>query len=128
MTKGRGTLSSNDLVRMVVSRAKDLVPRVHSLGLYNVKSVCSCEILQFVQNDKVELGPLIPPFLGLFATVEPAHMLSLVIYTIVLVYSGLLSLYYLFIDPRTRGWAIQSANQASSGLGGPAISGPPARR
>jgi hypothetical protein len=69
---------------------------------------------------------LIPPFIGLFATVQPEHMLSLVIYTIVLVYSGLLAVYYLFIDSWTRGWAIQSADKVSRASVEPSVSEPPA--
>jgi hypothetical protein len=49
---------------------------------------------------------LLPPFIGLFGTVAPGHMLSLVVYLAVLVYSALLAIYYLFIDPGTRSWAI----------------------
>jgi hypothetical protein len=36
---------------VILSEAKNLVPNVYSLGLYNVKSICSCEILRFAQND-----------------------------------------------------------------------------
>jgi hypothetical protein len=45
---------------------------------------------------------LLPPFLGLFGDVPPARMTSLTVYTAVLVYSALLALYYLAVDPRCR--------------------------
>ncbi|PZS02920.1 MAG: hypothetical protein DLM69_03445 [Candidatus Chloroheliales bacterium] len=49
---------------------------------------------------------LIPRFLGMFG--EPnRNLTALVIYLLVLLYSGMLAVYYLFIDPRTRPWAIQ---------------------
>jgi hypothetical protein len=41
---------------VILSDAKNLVPRVPSLLLYNVKSICICEILHFVQNDRVEVA------------------------------------------------------------------------
>jgi len=52
---------------------------------------------------------LLPRFLGLFATVQPERRLSLALYLLVLVYSGLLTLYYLFLDPTTRGWRVQES-------------------
>ncbi len=45
---------------------------------------------------------LIIPFLQRFAVVSDEHRLGLIIYTIVVIYSGLLALYYLFIHPSTR--------------------------
>jgi hypothetical protein len=45
---------------------------------------------------------LIVPFTRHFGDVQPAHRLSLVIYVAVLVYSGLLATYYLFINSQTR--------------------------
>jgi hypothetical protein len=45
---------------------------------------------------------LIAPFILHFADVLPQQRLSLTIYTIVLIYSGLLSVYYLFLNPKTR--------------------------
>jgi hypothetical protein len=46
---------------------------------------------------------LIFPFLGLFSSVKSNHRLSLIIYVAVLLYSGLLSIYYLFLHKQTRG-------------------------
>jgi hypothetical protein len=45
---------------------------------------------------------LIPPFLAHFADVEPGHVLSLVIYMTVLIYSAALAIYYLFVNRATR--------------------------
>jgi hypothetical protein len=45
---------------------------------------------------------LILPFLAHFATVQSGHLLSLIIYIVVLVQSGGLAVYYLFINPQTR--------------------------
>jgi hypothetical protein len=56
------------------------------------------QLLSFLAYDLV----LIIPFLLLFDTVKPERMLSLVVYTAVLIYSGGLAIYYLLIDPRTR--------------------------
>jgi hypothetical protein len=47
---------------------------------------------------------LFPPYLKHFATVKPEHRLSLIVYVIVLSYSALLAIYYLFINPATRRW------------------------
>ncbi len=44
---------------------------------------------------------LIVPFLKHFATVNAAHRPSLVVYTAVLVYSGVLAAYYLFVHAST---------------------------
>jgi predicted membrane channel-forming protein YqfA (hemolysin III family) len=51
----------------------------------------------------------IPPLLALFATVRPGHLLSLVLYLTVLFYSAGLAVYYLFVDGKTRSWAIHRA-------------------
>ena len=45
---------------------------------------------------------LILPFLSLFNTVKPEHRVSLVVYVAVLIYSGALAVYFLFINPETR--------------------------
>lgn len=45
---------------------------------------------------------LLPPFIGLFGDVTPARMTSLAVYTTVLIYSAILALYCLLIDPRCR--------------------------
>ncbi|MEO8288710.1 MAG: hypothetical protein ABI670_20010 [Chloroflexota bacterium] len=49
---------------------------------------------------------LILPFLQLFPTINPDRLLSLVIYLAVIIYSGALAVYYLFINPRTSRWAV----------------------
>lgn len=56
------------------------------------------QLLSFLAYDLV----LIVPFIGLFPTVKPEHMLNLVLYTAVLIYSGAVSVYFLFIHPPTR--------------------------
>jgi hypothetical protein len=61
------------------------------------------QLLSFLIYDLV----LIVPFVRQFAVVQPDHLTSLTIYVIVLVYSGILSIYYLFLDARTRSWNIQ---------------------
>ena len=58
------------------------------------------QLLSFLAYDLV----LIPPFLRLFETVEPASRFSLIIYVLVLIYSGAVAVYYLFLNPRTRNW------------------------
>jgi hypothetical protein len=47
---------------------------------------------------------LIVPFIGHLSAVRPELLNSLLIYLVVLVYSGGLATYYLFIDRRTRVW------------------------
>jgi hypothetical protein len=61
------------------------------------------QLLGFLAYDLVLIGP----FLADFASVPPGHLLSLVIYVLVLVYSGTLAIFYLFVSPRTRSWPIQ---------------------
>lgn len=56
------------------------------------------QLLSFLAYDLV----LIVPFMGLLNTVEPGRFINLVVYTAVLVYSGGLAVYYLFINPQTR--------------------------
>jgi hypothetical protein len=56
------------------------------------------QLLSFLAYDLV----LIVPFVLLFNTVKPGHMLSLIVYIAVLVYSGGLAIYYLFIHSQTR--------------------------
>lgn len=56
------------------------------------------QLLSFLAYDLV----LIVPFLLLFPTVRPESLLSLVIYVAVLVYSGALAVYYVFIARETR--------------------------
>ncbi len=45
---------------------------------------------------------LLPPLLAHFREVRPEHRTSLVIYVAVLLYSGALAVYYLFLNPATR--------------------------
>jgi len=71
------------------------------------------QLLSFRAYDVV----LIPLLLGLSynLTLDPDHSLSLLLYLAVLLYSGSLAVYYLFIDPRTRGWAIQARGLQARG-------------
>jgi hypothetical protein len=48
---------------------------------------------------------LIVPFLTRLPTVAPEHRISLIVYTLVVSYSGLLAIYYLFLHKPTRLWA-----------------------
>ena len=61
------------------------------------------QLIAFLAYDLVLIGP----FVRHFKHVLPAHRLSLTVYVIVLVGSGALSLYYLFISPSTRLWTRQ---------------------
>jgi len=56
------------------------------------------QLLSFLAYDLV----LIVPFVLLFDTVKPDHMLNLTVYTTVLIYSGGLVIYYLLVNPQTR--------------------------
>jgi hypothetical protein len=56
------------------------------------------QLLSFLAYDLV----LIVPFLLLLESVKPGHMQSLIIYIVVLLYSGGLAVYYLFLNPQTR--------------------------
>ena len=56
------------------------------------------QLLSFLAYDLV----LIVPFISLLNTVEPGRYISLVVYLAVLIYSGGLAIYYLFINPQTR--------------------------
>jgi hypothetical protein len=56
------------------------------------------QLLSFLAYDLV----LIIPFLLLFGTVKPEFMLNLIVYVTVLVYSGGLAVYFLFVNPGTR--------------------------
>lgn len=47
---------------------------------------------------------LIVPFLQRLPTIAPEFQVSLIIYTVVVSYSGLLAIYYLLINPQTRNW------------------------
>lgn len=56
------------------------------------------QLLSFLAYDLV----LIFPYLQLFKTVKPEYQLSLIIYVAILIYSGALAAYFLFINPQTR--------------------------
>ena len=56
------------------------------------------QMLSFLAYDLV----LIIPFLSLFESVKTEYLFSLVVYVAVLIYSGALAVYYLFVDPHTR--------------------------
>lgn len=56
------------------------------------------QLLSFLAYDLVLIGP----FLALSKTVDPERRLGLIIYLGVLFYSAAVSVYYLFIDPKTR--------------------------
>jgi hypothetical protein len=56
------------------------------------------QLLSFLAYDLV----LIFPFLGFFASVQPEHRLSLILYVAVLLYSGILAIYYLFFAKKSK--------------------------
>ncbi|CAG1006977.1 hypothetical protein ANAEL_03478 [Anaerolineales bacterium] len=56
------------------------------------------QLLSFLAYDLVLIGP----FLLLFETVKPEYMLNLIVYVAVLVYSGGLAVYFLFVNSQTR--------------------------
>jgi len=56
------------------------------------------QLLGFLAYDLVLIGP----FLSHFSNVQPEHRLSLIIYIFVLIYSGGLAFYYLFLHPEFR--------------------------
>ncbi|NOH01698.1 MAG: hypothetical protein HND47_06935 [Chloroflexi bacterium] len=56
------------------------------------------QLLSFLAYDLT----LILPFLMMFDTVDPARYINLIVYLAVLVYSGGLAVYYLFVNPQTR--------------------------
>jgi len=60
---------SSPLDFVILNEVKNLVPRVHCWGLYNVKSICICEILRVAQNDKVNVALFLP-------TSVPLHILA----------------------------------------------------
>ncbi len=74
------------------------------------------QLLSFLAYDLVLIGP----FLGQFAVVKPDHRLSLIIYVLVLLYSGGLAIYYLFLNKTTRRWAIDPSDQRTNIPGHPA--------
>lgn len=56
------------------------------------------QLLSFLVYDLV----LIVPFLSLFQTIEPEHLLSLIVYVTALIYSGGIAIYFLFVNRQTR--------------------------
>jgi hypothetical protein len=56
------------------------------------------QLLSFLAYDLVLIGP----FLLLFKTVKPESMLNLIVYVAVLLYSGGIAVYFLFINRQTR--------------------------
>jgi hypothetical protein len=66
--------------------------------LYPLWHNARAQLWSFLAYDIV----LIPPFLAHFADVDPEHLLSLIVYMMVLVYSAILAIYYLFLDSETR--------------------------
>lgn len=57
------------------------------------------QLLSFLAYDLVLIGP----FLVLFTSVKPEHLVSLIVYVAVLLYSGFLAIYYLLLqNPLTR--------------------------
>ena len=56
------------------------------------------QLLSFLAYDLV----LIVPFILLFGTVKPEYLLNLVVYVAVLIYSGGIAIYFLFVNSRTR--------------------------
>lgn len=53
---------------------------------------------------------LIVPFLRMLPTIAPERRLGLIIYIAIISYSGLLAIYYLFVNPVTRVWGTRSRN------------------
>lgn len=62
------------------------------------------QLIGFLAYDLILIGP----FLAHFGAVDPAHRLSLILYVAVLVYSGTIAVYYLFVNAETRPWQIES--------------------
>jgi hypothetical protein len=61
------------------------------------------QLLGFLAYDLV----LLPPFLAHFDDVSSGDLISLIVYTAILVYSGGLATYHLFFDERTRVWGLR---------------------
>jgi hypothetical protein len=59
------------------------------------------QLMGFLAYDVVLIGP----FLKRLSTTPPEHRTNQIIYTIVVIYSGLLAIYYLFIHKPTRIWS-----------------------
>jgi hypothetical protein len=58
------------------------------------------QLLSFLAYDVVLIGP----FIGRLGTIQPDFRLSLILYIVVLVYSGVIAAYYLFFHAATRSW------------------------
>jgi hypothetical protein len=56
------------------------------------------QLLSFLAYDLVLIGP----FLLLFKTVKPEYRINLIVYVAVLIYSGAIAVYFLFINSKTR--------------------------
>jgi len=56
------------------------------------------QLLSFLAYDLVLIGP----FLALSKTVDANHWLNLIVYIAILLYSGAVAVYYLFLHPETR--------------------------
>jgi hypothetical protein len=56
------------------------------------------QLLSFLAYDLV----LIVPFLLLFKTVKPEYLVNLIVYVAVLIYSGAIAIYFLFVNSKTR--------------------------
>ena len=63
------------------------------------------QLLSFLAYDLALIGP----FLQLFDSVEPSLRVNLIVYFAVLVFSAAVSIYYLFIHPKTRNWLSSSS-------------------
>jgi hypothetical protein len=68
------------------------------------------QLLGFLAYDLI----LIVPFIEHFATVSINHLLSLVIYVAVIIYSGALAIYYLFVKKTTRLWGTAPGQEKST--------------
>lgn len=64
------------------------------------------QLLGFLAYDLVLIGP----FLTHFRDVRPEHLTSLVLYVAVLLYSAALAVFYLWVHPQTRRWAIEEGS------------------
>jgi hypothetical protein len=67
------------------------------------------QLLGFLAYDVVLIGP----FLARLPTIAPGRRLALLVYTAVVSYSGLLAIYYLFINPATRLWRTRPTPEAA---------------
>lgn len=68
------------------------------------------QLLGFLAYDLILIGP----YLAHFGAVDPAHRLSLILYVAVLVYSGAIAVYYLFVNAETRPWQVEAGGEIDS--------------